>query len=154
MAGWANDQTQRLFFRAGFEDGFHIHQQIGALKLGAFAHHQPLVFSIEADGIYQHTFMPNLTLGERARISDVSGVTSLYISEKESELTVYGHHPEQEALLQISPNPCTLLKWPKGSGSINDIGDWNNDNVIDVLSSKTCAGCTSNHIIWIGMESL
>ena len=105
MAGWANDQTQRLFFRAGFEDGFHIHQQIGALKLGAFAHHQPLVFSIEADGIYQHTFMPNLTLGERARISDVSGVTSLYISEK---IRADGLRPssEQEAPPNLTQPPC------------------------------------------------
>lgn len=35
---------------------------------------------------------------------------------------------------------------------IHDMNDWNQDGVLDILYSKTCAGCTSNHMLGVGIK--
>lgn len=36
------------------------------------------------------------------------------------------------------------------SGHIRSLGDYNEDGVLDVLTTQTCAGCTSNHSVHLG----
>lgn len=44
---------------------------------------------------------------------------------------------------------CLLYASPE---LIHDMNDWNQDGVLDLLYSKTCAECTSNHMLGIGIK--
>ena len=35
---------------------------------------------------------------------------------------------------------------------IHDMNDWNQDGILDILYSKTCAACTSNHMLGVGIK--
>jgi|GEM_PF-2376472 len=37
-------------------------------------------------------------------------------------------------------------------GDIDDVGDFNQDGLLDILNHRTCAGCTSNHNLYLGRK--
>jgi hypothetical protein len=86
--------------------------------------------------------------------------TSVPFPSKEiSALTSFGGLPQGPVLLRTKDQVYYYYLWNhedwcllySSPNLIHDINDWNKDGILDLLYSKTCAGCTSNHMLAVGI---
>ena len=139
------DKTS-VYTRLGSEEGFSIHSQMDDIseKIDKIEllKGSPL-FYWGSEEIFIQQIQNDISSASEKIMEGIDG-EHLFVVEGESPVTFL---MKEEILYKLNDKPCIFVdNIPK----IQDISDWDDDGFLDVIYTRTCAGCTSNHLIKFG----
>ena len=135
-----------VYRRMGSKEGFGPHIEMALVPIkdikAMFLSKEPFFYWMN-DRVYKQKIQENIfslpvDIGE-----GFAGGRLLITDETSPRIFIH----KEKTLYRLDENPCVF---EEDIEQVHDISDWNQDGYLDVLYARTCAGCTSNHIIKFG----
>ena len=132
-----------------FSVGLHaeVEDIDGSIVVGRW---EPSIYWNDDSHIYKKTFATNGSLSSVQKILEVTNVKQLFLwfdnKEKEDKLFASDGH----SVLDVEGACVTLVMDGHTQAGILSVGYWNDDPFLDLLLARTCASCTSNHLLLLG----
>ena len=141
---------QNVQYRLGSAEGFKGHTSLVMVPDVTFVPGTSRLLYLDEDRIMERQILPNLSVSSPQVVSRIANVKRLLIGQLKEAQTIFALQ-ESGDVVRLDDNPCVTMKLSALEEiRFQGVGDWNRDGLLDWVGFVTCAGCTSNHLLYLG----
>ncbi len=138
-------------YRLGSAEGFGAHTSLVDVPNPTFLSDSNQMVYWSEGTVMRREIKPNLSVSAPQKIANVDDVQSILPMRTTNGAVLLYAKVRTGNILRLEPQPCVAMKLSVlGSYRATGLGDWNQDGYLDWVGFVTCAGCTSNHLLYLG----
>ena len=138
-------------YRLGSAEGFGAHTSLVDVPNPIFVSERNQLVYWSEGTVMRREIKTNLSLSTPQIVAEMDDVQSILpMRMKDGDVLLYAKVATGD-LIRLGPNPCVAMNLSTNEFSrVTGLGDWNQDGYLDWVGFVTCAGCTSNHLLYLG----